>query len=146
MTGPACLLVIEDGDEYREFAEMFLEGWQVVQAKTAAQALVILGQGGIDALLVDLRFERAAPADLTGDVEGTAKRMFGGDRERALRWLKDQQGTLVLAKIREAGHAQRAIFVHDFPRERLANLKRLYGDVASVPAFDASSIRQALGR
>jgi CheY-like chemotaxis protein len=146
VTAPACLLVIEDGDEYREFAEMFLEGWQVLQARTAVEALTILGGGGVDALLVDLRFERAAPADLTGDVEGTAKRMFGGDRERALRWLKDQQGTLVLAKIREAGHLQRAVFVHDFPRERLQNLRRLYGDVESVPAFDAASIREALGR
>lgn len=146
MTDPARLLVIEDGDEYREFAEMFLEGWQIVQAKTAAQALEVLGRGDVAAMLVDLRFERAAPADLTGDVDGTARRMFGGDRERALRWLKDQQGTLVLAKIRAAGHAQRAVFVHDFPRERLANLRRLYGDVESVPAFDAASIREALGR
>lgn len=144
MTDGARLLVIEDGDEYREFAEMFLEVASIVQAKNLVQALAALEAGPIDAMLVDLRFERAAAEDLIGDADATAKRMFGGDRERALRWLKDQQGALVLGKLREAGHRQRAIFVHDFPRERLANLKKLYGDVVAVPAFDAAAIREAL--
>lgn len=145
MSGEARLLVIEDGDEYREFAQLFLTDWEVVPARSAAQALAVLAAGPIDALLVDLRFERSDPSELVGDVEAAARR-FGGDRARALRWLKDQQGTLVLARLREAGHAQRAVFVHDFPRERLANLRRLYGDVHGVPAFDAGAIREALGR
>ena len=97
-----------------------------------------------DAFLVDLRFERAPEAALIGGVEDTANRLFGGDRARALRWLKDQQGTLVLAELRRAGHAQPAVFVHDFPRQRLENLRRLYGDVRAVPGFDAAAIRAAL--
>ena len=80
-----------------------------------------------------------------GDLDDTAARMFAGDRTRALRWLKDQQGTLVLAKLREAGFAQRAVFVHDFPARRLDNLRRLYGDVGAVPGFDAAAILSALG-
>jgi ActR/RegA family two-component response regulator len=139
------LLVIEDGTEYREFAEMFLgERFEVIPARSAREALLALSAAPIAAMLVDLRFERAAAEDLTGDVTETAKRMFGGDVQRALRWLKDQQGTLVLKKLREAGHAQRAVFVHDFPKDRLANLVRLYGDVRSVPGFDADAIARAL--
>jgi len=46
----------------------------------------------------------------------------------------------VLAEIRKAGFAQRAVFVHDFPEERLKNLGRLYGDVHAVPSFDAAAI------
>lgn len=142
----ARLLVIEDGEEYREFAQMFLaERWDVVPARSLAEARAALESGPIGAMLVDLRFERARPEDLTGDVTEVAQRMFGGDTQRALRWLKDQQGTLVLAALRSAGHTQRAVFVHDFPKERVANLRRLYGDVASVPGFDARAILEALG-
>ena len=140
------LLVIEDGEEYREFAQMFLsEEWDIVPARSLKDALAALEAAPIRAMLVDLRFERARAEDLTGDVAEVASRMFGGDTSRALRWLKDQQGTLVLAALRAAGHPQRAVFVHDFPRERVANLRRLYGDVASVPGFDAAAILAALG-
>src|SRR5262245_34827670 len=110
------MLVVEDGTEYEEFAKTFLsEGFDVIAARSAAEALETLRRESIDALLVDLRFERAPAAALVGDVEATARRLFGGDRTRALRWIKDQQGTLVLAEIRKAGFAQRAVFVHDFP-------------------------------
>jgi hypothetical protein len=93
---------------------------------------------------VDLRFERAAVEDLVGDPPELARRMFAGDLERARRWAKDQQGTLILAELRKAGFAQRAVFVHDFPPDRLANLRKLYGDVLAVPAFDAEAIASAL--
>ena len=57
---------------------------------------------------------------------------------------QDQQGALVLGALREAGFPQRAVFVHDFPPRRLANLRALYGDVHAVPSFDAAAIRSAL--
>lgn len=104
----------------------------------------MLGEAPAEAFLVDLRFERSPVADLVGDVEGTAKRRFGGDVHRAVRYLKEQQGTLVLAAIRQAGFDGPAVFVHDFPGRRLANLCRLYGDVHAVPAFDAKAIALAL--
>ena len=135
------LLVVEDGTEYEEFARTFLGArFDVVAARSAAEAIEALKREAIDALLVDLRFERAPTSALVGDVDATARRLFGGDRTRALRWVKDQQGTLVLAEIRKAGFAQRAVFVHDFPPERLANLGKLYGDVHAVPGFDAAAI------
>lgn len=139
------LLVIEDGDEYAEFARVFLAELEVAAAHSVADALAILRTRGADALLIDLRFDRAPAAALTGDVAATAERLFAGDSERALRYLQDEQGTLILADLRAAGFAHRALFVHDFPPRRLANLRRLYGDVDAVPALDAATIRRALG-
>ena len=137
--------LIADGTEYEEFARLFLaDACELVAAHDAAEALAAAARARFDAFLVDLRFERAPEAALIGGVEDTANRLFGGDRARALRWLKDQQGTLVLAELRRAGHAQPAVFVHDFPRQRLENLRRLYGDVRAVPGFDAAAIRAAL--
>jgi len=135
------MLVVEDGTEYEEFAKAFLgDRFDVVAARSASEALRVLRTDHVDVLLVDLRFERAPVEALVGDVDSTARRLFGGDRARALRWIKDQQGTLVLAEIRRAGFSQRAVFVHDFPKERLGNLAKLYGDVHAVASFDAAAI------
>ena len=137
--------MIEDGDEYVEFARLFLaEQYVVHAAKSGAEALALLEKQGADALLIDLRFDRAPPEVLLGDLEATAARLFGRDRDRALRYLKDQQGALILAELRRAGHLQRAVFVHDFPPRRLENLRQLYGDVAAVPTFDATALERAL--
>ena len=145
------LLLIEDGHEYGEFARHFLaERFEIVAAHSGAEARARLeasrgdASGRIDALLVDLRFERARTEDLVGDLPDLARRMFAGDLERARRWAKDQQGTLILAELRKAGFAQRAVFVHDFPPDRLANLRKLYGEVRAVPGFDAEAIAVAL--
>ena len=135
------MLVVEDGTEYEEFAKTFLgDRYDVIAARSAAEAVQVLRAEPCDVMLVDLRFERAPQDVLVGDVELTARRLFGGDRSRALRWIKDQQGTLVLAEIRKAGFAQRAVFVHDFPAGRLDNLAKLYGDVHAVASFDAAAI------
>ncbi len=139
------LLVIEDGDEYAEFARVFLADLQIESAHSAADAVAALRARDADALLIDLRFDRAASEALVGDVEATAARLFAGDSERALRYLQDEQGTLILAELRAAGFTHRALFVHDFPPRRLANLRRLYGDVDAVPSLDAAAIRRALG-
>lgn len=146
-TATGVLLVIEDGSEYEEFARLFLaERFEIRGAHTAVEALAVARGATVVAMLVDLRFERARSEDLVGDVAHVAGRMFGGDHARALRWLKDQQGTLVLGELRKAGFAQRAVFVHDFAPERLANLRKLYGDVDAVPTFDAPAIKNALTR
>ncbi len=139
------LLVVEDGHEYEEFARVFLsDAFEIVSAHSAREALARASSSAPDALLLDLRFERTDPSDLEGDVDGLAARRFGGDRTRALRHLQDQQGTIVLARLREAGCKAPAVFVHDFPTGRLRNLRRLYGDVRAVERFDAAAIRRAL--
>ncbi len=143
----ALLLVIEDGDEYEEFARLFLgDRYEIVTAHSAAEALAAASARAVDAMLIDLRFERARDEDLIGDVPGTAARLFAGDLGRAARWLKEQQGTLILSALRDAGHAQPAVFVHDFPPRRVANLQKLYGRVGAVPSFDAAAIARELER
>ena len=139
------LLVIEDGDEYAEFARVFLSDLEVASAHSAVDAIAALRTRGADARLIDLRFDRAPAEALVGDVEATALRLFAGDRGRALRYVQDEQGTLILANLRAAGFWLPALFVHDFPPRRLANLRRLYGDVNAVPSLDAATIRRALG-
>jgi hypothetical protein len=141
------LLVIEDGTEYEEFANAFLvPPFVVTAAHTAAESLTAMSTRPPAALLLDMRFERTPTEDLLGDVEGTAKRLFAGDRERARRHLVDQQGALVLASLREAGCHAPAVFVHDFPARRLENLRKLYGRVGAVPGFDAALILDAFRR
>lgn len=139
------LLVIEDGTEYAEFARAFLAEFEVRAATSGAAALAELESGEVWAMLIDLRFDRAPPEILVGDLAATAARLFAGDRARALRYLVDQQGALILAALREAGHAQPAVFVHEFPPRRLENLRRLYGRVDAVAEFDAERLRRALG-
>jgi hypothetical protein len=139
------LMVIEDGDEYVEFVRLFLtQAFAVTPARSAREALTLLRQAGADALLLDLRFDRSTAAELVGDMTATAARLFAGDHEQALRYLRDQQGTLILAELRAAGFLQPAVFVHDFPPRRLANLRRLYGDVRAVPSFDAALLGRVL--
>lgn len=139
------LLIIEDGDEYTEFARLFLgTDLAIRQARSLAETLSILRSEDITALLIDLRFDRAAPETLCGDIAATAAQLFGGDQARALRYLKDQQGALILAQVRAHGYLQPAVFIHDFPQRRLQNLQRLYGRVTAVASFDAAAIRRAL--
>lgn len=140
------VLVIEDGREYLEFAENCLgEGFTFLHACSHQEAAEVLRREvPVDVFFFDLRFERSSESVLVGDIDGTATRMFAGDRERARRWIKDQQGALILGALRQEGHRQRAVFIHDFPPDRLTNLRKLYGDVAAVPDFNAPAIRVAL--
>jgi hypothetical protein len=140
------LLVIEDGHEYAEFAGLFLSDvFEVRAARSGDEALAALRERPADALLVDLRFDRTPVDTLVGQKEEIAQRLFGGDENRALRYLQDQQGTLILAELRKAGFEAPAVFIQDFPPRRLRNLRRLYGAVEMVPSFDAAAIRAALG-
>jgi len=140
------MLVIEDGTEYAEFARLFLGAdFQIVAAQSAEESLRVLAEQSIDVLLIDLRFDRAKNETLVGGIEETAQRLFAGDRVRALRHLQDQQGVLILAELRKAGHHQPAAFVYQFPPRRLENLRKLYGDVRTVPNFDATALRWVLG-
>ena len=139
------LLVIEDGSEYCEFARLFLQPqYAIWHATSAASTLAVLAAQTIDVFLIDLRFDRAPTAGLIGDVSATAAQLFAGNQGRALRYVQDQQGILILADLRRRGFHQGAVFVHDFPARRLQNLQKLYGAVRAVPTFDAVAIRRAL--
>jgi len=138
------LLIIEDGDEYEAFACLFLKAaYDLVAVHSAEEALNFLNTQKVDGFLIDLRFDRAPESVLAGDIETTAGRLFAGDRSKAVGYLKDNQGTFILAELRQQGHTQRALFVHDFAQKRLHNLRQLYGDVEAVPSFDAAMILRA---
>jgi hypothetical protein len=140
------ILVIEDGNEYEEFARLFLgDRCEISAAHSAAEALLWLEKNAASGFIVDLRFDRAPDELLIGDVGKTAARLFAGDHAAATSYLKDNQGVLILGEIRRAGHDQPAVLVQALPERRLENLKRLYGNVATVPSFDAAAIGRALG-
>jgi CheY-like chemotaxis protein len=139
------LLVIEDGHEYEEFARLFLgEEFSIIGCHCAEEALAAIAKEAPDAILLDLRFDRTPTADLTGSIEVTAERLFAGNTDRAVRYIREQQGALVLSRIREVGCDVPAVFVHDFPKRRLDNLRRMYGAVHAVASFDAAAILAAL--
>jgi ActR/RegA family two-component response regulator len=148
MTAPAVrrILIIEDGNEYERFARLFLtDGFHIRAAHSAVEALRLLSMEEADGFLLDLRFDRSDEKDLAGDIDAVAKRLFASDRAEAVKYLKEHQGTLILKELRSKNCNARAIFIHDFPIKRLENLRRLYGDVAAFPSFDAANIRAAFG-
>lgn len=136
------LLVIEDGDDYTTFAKLFLsEQFRPICAKSLREALPHSQQA--KAILLDLRFDLSPREDLIGDIAETANKLFGGDANRALSYIKENQGILILAELRKTGCKAPALIVNDLPPRRLQNLRSLYGAVSAVPDFDARSIREA---
>ncbi|NOY27999.1 MAG: hypothetical protein GXP62_19205 [Oligoflexia bacterium] len=94
-----------------------------------------------------MRFDRAERQ--LGDLAALDQR-FGGDQERARRFVEDNQGTYILAALRDAGHALPVVFSFDFDAEprRLANLQRRYGPLSYLrdtagPAEIAAALRRA---
>jgi len=141
------LLVIEDGNEYSEFASTFLSrAFHILSVHNGQEALAVLSRQTISAFLIDLRFDRVPLSDLMGNAKECADRLFAGDMQRAFRYLQDQQGILILAAIRQHRHPQPAVFIHDFPERRLQNLQKLYGAVFAVSSFDAKNILDILSK
>lgn len=149
MSLPA-VLVVEDGHEYITNLERFLgEHFVFTRAGDGFQALELLARSPadgppFDALFLDMRFDRAER--LLGDLDALADR-FAGDHSRARRFLEDNQGTYVLAALREAGHQQPALFSYDFDSEprRFKNLSGRYGPLGYLhDAAGPAAIRDAL--
>ncbi|MCA9573611.1 MAG: response regulator, partial [Myxococcales bacterium] len=128
------VLVVEDGHEYIQNLQRFLaDDFVFLRAGDGHEALGLLaappdGQP-FDAVFLDMRFDRAER--LLGDLAELTDR-FAGDAERARRFLEDNQGTYVLAGLRDAGHALPALFSYDFDSEprRFRNLEARYGPLA----------------
>lgn len=139
------VLVVEDGHEYITNLRRFLgDRFEFVRVGDGYEALAALASGPWDAVLLDMRFDRAER--LLGDPARITAR-FAGDAVRARRFLEDHQGTFILAALREAGHHQPVLFLHDFdgqPR-RFANLERRYAPLAFLPdTAGPAEIREAL--
>jgi CheY-like chemotaxis protein len=141
----STILVVEDGTEYVSFFRLFLaEDASYVRAGSCAEAQGLLEREDVAVVVLDMRFDRTAPEDLVGDVDEVASTYFGGDLARAERYVQENQGTLILARLRQAGYDLPALFVTDMPARKLQNLRKLYGRVHAVPTFDAGAIRREL--
>lgn len=124
---PPRVLVVEDGHEYINNLTRFLgTDFDFTRAGNGPTALSLLASQPFAAVFLDMKFDRADV--LLGDLDATRRR-FAGDEARAKRFLENNQGTYVLAAIREAGHTLPAVFSYDFDSEprRLRNLRRRYG-------------------
>lgn len=125
---PVRVLVVEDGEEYTANLARFLpEGFALRRAGSGAAALAALAEWPCDVVFLDLRFDRTPVDQLLGDLAATADR-FNGDLDRAVRFLADNQGSYILAALREAGWGVPVVFSHDFSGEprRWANLEQRY--------------------
>lgn len=96
------LLVVEDGAEYtdafRRLAAVGAQAPVMLRAGDAAQARQILSEQEIDAVFVDMVFDRTPPERLAGDL-GALEARFGGDRRRAQQHLARNQGFYVLNEL-----------------------------------------------
>lgn len=139
MTEPIRVLVIEDGTEYVESYERFLaRGFAFRRAGSGVEALALLRAGAgadppFDAVVLDMRFDRAPEAELLGDLDEVAER-FNGDAVQARQFLEDHQGTYILAALREAGCGLPVLLSYDFSTEprRWERLAARYAPVGYV--------------
>lgn len=138
------VLIIEDGHEYVTAYQRFLgDAFAFVRAGDGREALALLDDAPFDAAVLDMRFDRAD--HLLGDLAATTARY--GDAARARRFLEDNQGTFILAALREAGHDLPVVVSYDFGGEprRFRNLARRYGPVGWLgDAAGPAEIRRAL--
>jgi CheY-like chemotaxis protein len=142
------VLIIEDGDEYRENLTRFVPGPDYVQAHSGQEALGLLAAGDVDLIYLDMRFDRIPQADLLGD-HAAATRDQNGDPLRGWRFLAMNQGLFILAALRANGHVGvPTILAYDFSREpqRLAHLQRIHPGLRWVPdAVTPAEIRALMG-
>jgi len=125
------LLVVEDGTEYTEalrslVAKELSASIELVRAGDADEARRVLAERTVDALFLDVVFDRTPPERLAGDLEREIQR-FGGDRRRAERHLAENQGFYLVSELAPLlPRAIPVVIAYDFSTEpeRLAALRR----------------------
>ncbi|HEX7253545.1 MAG TPA: hypothetical protein VF376_11740 [Thermoanaerobaculia bacterium] len=123
------VLVVEDGTEYIEAFRRLAgagEHFEFLRAGDAQEARRILAERPVDAIFLDVTFDRIAPERLEGAIEPLTER-FGGDRRRAERHLASQQGFYVAAALADAiPRGTRVFIAFDFSSEpeRLEALRK----------------------
>jgi hypothetical protein len=131
MTRPRTVLVIEDGTEYTDAfrnlaATDAASPIELVRAGDFEEARRALAERAVDAVFVDVVFDRIAPEKLVGDWEGPIRR-FGGDRRRAERHLVENQGFYLLNELAPLLPGEIPVVIaYDFSvePERLAALRQ----------------------
>jgi hypothetical protein len=120
---PKVLLVIEDGVEYTEAFRRLgaASELEILRASDAAEARRVLETKVVDAVFLDVVFDRTPPEKLCGD------------RTRATEQLARQQGFYLAAELADLlPSTARVVIAYDFEAEpeRLAALRE------KVPALD----------
>jgi hypothetical protein len=99
-----AILVVEDGTEYseafRRLAGAGEKGIELLRAADAGEARRILQERKVDAIFLDLAFDRAPPDELVGDA-GNLEERFAGDLARARRHLARYQGFYIAEALAE---------------------------------------------
>ena len=132
------VLVVEDGFEYSEaFRRLAPAGSQIDwrRAGDAGQARSALAGGSVDAVFVDMVFDRTPPERLAGDLAELVTR-FGGDRRRAEEHLARNQGFYVLNDLAPLlTPSQRIVLAWDFTAEpdRLEALRERFPGLSGLP-------------
>ena len=99
MTRPYAILVVEDGTEYTDaFRNLAATPLELVRASDLEEARRVLAGRAVDAVFLDVVFDRTPPGKLTGDRDELIRR-FGGDRPRAERHLAENQGFYLLTEL-----------------------------------------------
>lgn len=132
-----AILVIEDGTEYVDALRSLASGDSVelVRAADVDEARRALADRRVDAVFLDVVFDRTAPEKLAGDLEAQIRR-FGGDRPRAERHLAENQGFYLLNELAEVLPAAVPIVIaYDFSGEpeRLGALRRTCANLSGLP-------------
>jgi hypothetical protein len=142
------ILIVEDGHEYINAYTRFLaQQAAFVRAGDGPEALALLAETSFGCVVLDMRFDRAER--LLGDQAALEARL--GDAARARKFLEDNQGTYILAGMRDAGHRLPVVLSYDFGAEprRFANLHKRYAplrwlDDAAGPAEIRAALSAAL--
>lgn len=147
------VLVVEDGTEYTE-AFGRLSGdvgpVELLRASHAADAQATLAARRVDAVFLDVVFDRTPPESLVGDREELGSR-FGGDRGRVTEHLALHQGFYILAELaRSIPAGTPVLLARDFSSEpgRLAALRTAVPGLEGVPesATTTQILRRLTGR
>lgn len=143
------ILIVEDGDEYRENLGRSVPGPRYLQAHSGGEALGILRQEKVDLIYLDMRFDRTDRRLLFGDHEAIC-RQTGAPPEQAWRQLETNQGLFILEGFRREGFGELpVVLAYDFSfesrrAERLRSIHpsmRWIGDTAGP-----EEIREAMRR
>ena len=102
------ILVVEDGNEYAEAFRRLVPasgGAELLHASDADAARRVIAEAPVEAIFLDVVFDRTPLQKLTGDLDALLER-FCGDRSRALEHLALNQGFYIadaLAPLLPAG-------------------------------------------
>ena len=141
------ILVIEDGDEYLDVLTRFLPEYQYAQVHCGRDAIEYLRGHQVNAIFLDMRFDRIERTRLLGDFEHFLQ-ANANDESRTWRFLEKNQGLFILHALYEENFSDIPVILsHDFSGQpaRQAHLKRTYPSLTWVPdALSPDAIRTTL--